>query len=104
MGRSKTIWLTLGLLGLGGQVLRAQSVCGDSNAYSTHVMNFLITTATATDSSTIAMRIAAGIPAASSSEVRFVRDSAVCAQAGSAYAAAERDSVLSGGRQTQPGD
>ena|SRR5437660_467042 len=67
-------------------------------------MNFLITTATSTDSSTIALRMAAGIPAASSSEVQLVRDSAVCTQAGRAYAAADRDSVLSGGRQTQSGD
>ncbi len=61
-------------------------------------------TATSTDSATIAIRQAQSIPAASETEIAFVRDPAVCAQAGVAYAPAERDSVLTGGRTPQPGD
>jgi len=67
-------------------------------------LGYLVVTATSTDSATIAIRQAQGIPAASETEIEFVKTSAVCAQAGAAYAQAERDSLLTGGRVPQPND
>ena len=82
----------------------AQAICADSNAFTDDALNYIIVLATATDSSNVAARQAQGIPAAALAEIRFVRDSGICALAGAAYAQAERDTVLSGGRAPQPGD
>jgi len=60
--------------------------------------------ATATDSALIATRDSQAIPAALVSEVALVTDSAVCVAAGTAYANAERNDTLTGGRVPQPGD
>ena len=60
--------------------------------------------ATSTYPSHVANREALGIPAASAADVVLVTDSALCARAGAAYAQAERDSALTGGRLAQPGD
>lgn len=92
------------LLGGSPVSVRAQASCADSNEFDLHVMADLVATATSTDSATISIRQAQGIPAASQTDIELVRDPAVCTQAGNAYAQAERDSALTGGRIPQPGD
>jgi hypothetical protein len=84
--------------------VQAQVVCADSNAFARHQIGYLITVATASDSSTVALRDSTAIPGAAQTQIALVRDASVCAQAGAAYAQAERDNVLTGGRVPQPGD
>ena len=69
-----------------------------------NILGYLVALATATDSSLDATRGLSAIPVGILSDVSLVTDASVCTAAGSAYAAAERDSTLTGGRAAQPGD
>ena len=104
MSTFKGLVMVAALLLSGSQLARAQAICADSNEFSGRELSYLVLTATSTDSATIASRGAQGIPGGPATEVELVRDAVVCAQAGAAYAQAERDSVLTGGRASQPGD
>lgn len=90
-------------LGSSPRLISAQS-CAGPNEFSNDALGYLMTMATSMYWSHIRTREAQGIPAALESEVTVVTDSAVCATAASAYATAERDTALTGGRQPQPGD
>lgn len=104
MKASKSIVILLALLFVPAEPARAQAICAASDEFSSQQMSDLRATATSKDSATVAIRQAQGIPAADSLDIEFVTDATVCAQAGTAYAQAERDSLLTGGRVAQPGD